>query len=627
MGTSWITLSTGWSLSKVQAALNFIISFLGTVAIWACSRYWWQRGGKKVLEREKSQAEVPLPKILNLAGPGDGFDAFMLLRWKIFSRPNISLLFQLLVILIISSALTFAGPLAQVSLRSTQVVRLQDLQVLKAHKSGGRFGNSLNDNVKWNSTMESLNKANFPYDQLLNVLPPPDVPWTYRSNEWDPVWRAECSFHGETLLDNLEATGVDPIVNALDAFPQYRSTYNASWLNRSEIRSQSYFNGETSFTGGKYLVKDLFLWFVLQSDPIVNDRMRTNTEPMKISISALHLKNFSVDVRDDATQAGVNAWRPTGVVTNASYSRVECNIKKKPGVTGGDSLPWVWSNDTYSLTQAYRANWFRTLSEASLRNETVIPPTPHQLFRFYQAYVIATNTWQPFPGGPVTQRLSVWKDTVQLSTACLVFLLFLLLLDSWLSVRYAWFLRRNKQKLKKTFIPDGKTDWMLHCAKLAAHEAQTEQFQDNRGPKDRDYFRRASFGNVMDPELGIKGLARVYASPNITARSKSDASTLASPTPRIIVQTDGTNDVMPTPELNPSPSPTVSFGSTGLSTASTMNEGANSIHSPGSRASSVTFCLTPSALDTPKVMQDGPKLTPASPSASIQSEQAAKETI
>ena len=478
------------------------------------SRYWWQRGGKKILSQKP---DIPLPQMLSIASPGEGYDAVNVLRWKLFSKKHFLLLLQVMSVFIAALASGLAGPLAQVSLRSTKTVRSQTVEVLQAWASGEDFGNRNNANVEWNDTMTSLDVAGFPYTQMMDYLPPSSILWTYTASEWDPTWSADCSFEEETLLRDLVASGESTFYEPLKAFPSYRDTYSTTWLNASRFRPEANFAGEMRVTEeGEMVMKDMIIWILIQSEPMVNDRTMNNNETLHLSLSSLHVKDFQVMTFDDPTNGGETEWRPNGTVANASYTRVECTISRKPVVLDENAIPWIWTNDTYSITNAYRQFWMTYVGEQSNANLTVAPLTSHELFRFYQTYMISVNTWN---ARPYFRNISVLRDTVQLSIACLILILLLITVELWLTVRYLWFLRRNKQRLDERCIPDGKIDWMVYNARLAEQFASQQRGQGEKPPKSRDYFRRTSFGNGLDPNAQSSGLARVYS----TSKSTSGA--------------------------------------------------------------------------------------------------------
>jgi hypothetical protein len=456
-------------------------------------------------------------------------DVITMLRWRVLSKKHLSVLLQMFLIFLISSVCTFAGPLAKVSLRVHQTLIPRELEVLKAWKGNGAYGNSFNDEVKKNTTMIQLDEAGFPYDQLLDYLPPFGTPWKYLSQEWDPTWRAACTFEHDVILKNLTATGNVSFQTPIDIFPAYKQTYDPIWFNKSHAVRLSLYNGEKTFNESGTFVKDLMLWFLVQTNPEDDNRMFTNEGSMQICFSALHAKGLQA--LNDGPGSVDQSWRLNGTAEHASYSRMTCEITKKPGIVNDDSLPWLWSNKTQSIIVAYSNFWTKPLAEASLGNMTVSPPHPHELFRFYQAHMASINTWFPRPS---TKILSVWTDTVQLSTVCLIIIIAIFILGTWLAGRYLWFLRCNRLALEKTYIPDGKMEWMVHNARLAEEDLPTSTCSDKNPLYDCDYFQRASFGTVSLSDSDTRLLPRVYTNPALPEhlRHKATAAPISERNPQ-----------------------------------------------------------------------------------------------
>jgi hypothetical protein len=513
MPVAWISVSTKWDITSVQAALNVFISVIGTIGIWTFSRYWWQRGSQHIVQ---GNSNVPLSALFTLSSPGEGYDAVRVLRRRVFAKEHWSLLLQLLIVLLATLACMLAGPIAKVSLRDARTVQTQNIEVLKTSKGTGFIGNRLDANVEWNDTMQALDDAKFPYNQILDYLPEASEPWIYLAREWDPTWSAVCDYHDEELLSNVSATGNGTFMEPLDAFTVYRDTYDSAWFDTSKFRVQADTNFEQIYVEGQgMLIKDALFWILIQSEPTVDDRMYGNNATLQLSMSALHLQHFWLSPDEkDATQASLETWKPFGAVGNASFSRMECNFTRKPVVLDEEAIPWIWTNDTWSITFAYRTNWMTAVGERSSKNLTITMPTPETLFRFYQAYMISVNTWL---SPPSKSRVSIWMDTVQVSTVVLVVLVLLALLEVWISVRYLWFIWRHKKQLSSMCIPDSRIEWMIHTAKLAAQGQEEEQEANGHAKaekeltrEDRDYFRQASFGNEVESDLIYPQLARVY---------------------------------------------------------------------------------------------------------------------
>lgn len=514
MASVWILLSTHWSLSSVRAALNVIISVLCTVGIWSFSRYWWQRGSSKIVREKRA---VPLSALFTFTDPGEGWDLIALLRRQVLAKENWHLLAQLIVVASVTLACMLSGPIAKVSLKSGQTVRQKELQVLQTIKGGGYFGNLVYAEVLWNDTIQSLDQARYPTTQLLDYLPPLTEPWVYVADEWNPTWSVLCDNTPETEILNLTGSGNYSIYDPLHAFPAYQDTYNPSWLNTSKYRMNSDFGSWEDWSRSDP-IRHVMLFVYIQSDPEVDDRMYTNNETLQISISVLHAQNFQALHSDTGGLSG-ESWKPIGPVANASYTRTECNITRKPIVADEDAIPWVWTNDTESIASGLHTYWDYGLENAGGRNLPVSTPSAQDLFRFYQAYIVTTNTNHSLPS---RRKVSTWLKTVELSVIFLVVFILLSVLTLWMTGRYFIFLRRHRTEIEEMNVPDGKMGWMIHAAKSSVN-GHEEEFVVKKRPKDRDHFRAASFGrsssewgNSADgPQL--PPLARVYNSRSSTS--------------------------------------------------------------------------------------------------------------
>ncbi|KAF8861029.1 hypothetical protein BDZ45DRAFT_576857, partial [Acephala macrosclerotiorum] len=182
-------------------------------------------------------------------------------------------------------------------------------------------------------------------------------------------------------------------------------------------------------------------------------------------------------------------------------------------VQSEDAIPWPWLNDTYSITYSYRSYLQYQMEVTGPRGQIVSTPTPEENLRFYQAYVATVNTQYALPS---PRGVSIWMDTVQISTVFVSLVIFLTCLILYLIGRYFCFLHQNKLKLKEVYIPDGKMEWMIHTAKVSAQDSG-EQVVEGKRAKDRDHFRTATFGYIDTPLEGVDtglrrpSLARVYS--------------------------------------------------------------------------------------------------------------------
>lgn len=351
--TAWIDVSSRWELTSVQAALNVIISVLGTVGLWAITKHWWQQGRKRMLSPNSNE---PLPKFLTVSGLGDVWDVFYIFRKKAFTRGNWHLLFQVAIVVIITALTMFAGPIAKVSLTVTKTIQQQALMGLQAIKGDGDTGNLLNGDVSWNQTIQSLDQAEFPLDQLLDYLPPTSSPWKYFAAEWTPTWKMSCNPTEETAIANLQASGNVPITRPFDAFPAFKTGFDPIWFNTSQYRTVCQNAAWIDVTFQKPF-RDAMFFCVTQSDPLVEERLETNNSTLKIIISVFHLQGFTIANIQDVTWNANPSFVPIGSVDHASYAKVECEVTRSRQVDDESMIPWIWTNDTQSIVEGLRTSW------------------------------------------------------------------------------------------------------------------------------------------------------------------------------------------------------------------------------------------------------------------------------
>jgi hypothetical protein len=536
----WIVVSTRWGFANVQAALNVVISVIGASGIWAFSRFWWQRGTKKALVKSDT---VPLSSLFTLTGPGEGWDLMKLLRNQLFAKENWHLLIQLIVVLTVTLATILAGPIARVSLRSGQIVRSKELNVLHTTKGAGRSLNLVTANILWNDTIQSMDSAGFPNDQLMEFVPSPTDPWVYRQDEWDPTWHADCNYTDETVVHDLAATGNETFSYPLRAFPAYRRTMEPFWLNESIYRFESSWATWTNYSETPQ-VKEFIAFILLQTDPLLEDQMNHNQNPLRLSITQLHLREIGLHANTE-TLTGADYNTPVGTAEYASYTRVECLFTRKQHVEDETMVPWLWTNDTFSVVAAYADFHYFSFMDAARHQLEVKMVSSRELFRFYQAYLasITTNASRPS-----LKSLSTRIRTVELSAITLAIILFIFILIIWSTVRYIAFGSRHKSEIQEIYVPDAKLEWMMHAVK------SSQTFSDEEiGRTDREQFQSAVFGSKSLNQPASKPRpARVYS-------SRSSFAKVTSATPIAILQPNIESDTNSSHQrLSVSTSPMVS---------------------------------------------------------------------
>lgn len=514
MPSPWVIVSTQWDLSTVQAALNVIVSVFSTIGLWAWSRFWWQRVSVRIVQRDN---DVPLASLLLASGAGESWDTATVLGRQLFAKKQWPLLVQILVVICISITSALSGPIAKGALRRGTTITQRDHEILQAVSSSGQYGNLLEEGVLWNETWSALEMANFPFNQLLDKVPAstPD-PWIYVEEEWDPTWTMDCNYTDEVILQNVSASNTtSTILDPMNAFPAFKKTYDASWLNQSEYRLTSDATGIVNWPAKR--VQEMLLFVLVQSDPAKRHRMENNNENLTFSISAFHARDFKIQAQDTSGAKAGSDWLAGGPVGAASYSRAECHVTRKIYVPDETRIPWPWTNDTASIVDGYISNFQEPFKSNIVRNRTNVPPPAKSLVRFYQVYMADMGTYRSDPSPGV---ITVIVNTVELSIVFLVVITLLFIITMWTAIRYRLFCRHHKVDIEELCIPDGKVDWIIHAAKTSDQGLTSEHPQnEKKRHNDREYLRNATFGRVSAADSKLLPVGLHFARVKVTSRA------------------------------------------------------------------------------------------------------------
>lgn len=452
-----------------------------------------------------------MSRLFTPSSPGDAFDVVMLLGKHVFEWRHFPLLTQLVVISLLTAVMTLAGPIARFALRSGQMVRQTDLHGLNAVRGAGPLGNRVSAQVIWNDTIQSLDRAGFPRNQLMDFLPSTTDPWVYRAEEWQPTWEATCTDSEEKPL-NLTGNVDYTMTDALDALPEFRATVNPLLLDSSLYRATVDWCGWLDWSLAKP-IKDFVMFVMLQSDPVVDDQMDKNQNPLTVSISAIRIHDADM-VANYGGFSGRAGWRINGTIGNASYTRVECTFTRKTHVDNELMVPWPWTNDTASIAMGF-ADYYRQYVGVKSANDAPIPlPSSDDLLRFYQVYIAVMSTGIVTPAVKV---LSLTYETVELSSVFLAFMLLFTLLIVVGTIRYTLFYHRNKKQLEELFVPDAKLDWMVHVSKVGENLTEAEI-----GMPNRDHFQSATFGReTVDMSVGRLGRVQTMSLSSVNLKQSS----------------------------------------------------------------------------------------------------------
>jgi hypothetical protein len=500
MAKSWIALRVGWKLEDVQAALNVVISILSTMGIFVFARFCWHGPAARVGRNQN----VRLSSLLSLSTPGEVFDVFMLLKFKLLSSPYLRLFAQSVAVITLSTTAVLSGPIARYSTRHGHTVIPTEVP---GSLATNQFNSIAYANVEWDQIKTSLNRAGFPTNQLLDFLPDTSIDWVYRPEEWNSTWSLTCEPTPSTPF-TVSDTG-----NCLDMATEMPALQE---ILPQAFRDNWYYADSGLYINGT-VWKDVLMFLFA---PVYTDFDDTTniTYAMNISIAAVHLSGVQKELNDSSDCAYA-----AGDVERASYTRIDCGLTRPRHIPDEHHLAYPDSGDVGSVPSAYEEYYQARFTQESTSNSKITVITPDELVRFYQTYVIAKDIMYR---QPVTRTLSAKIPIVELSTAFLtVCLLGALVLVAGLT-KYIIFMVRHQTTMLVT--PESKLDWMLQSIKEASPSSTFVGYDKFRPyeksissttsedlfnlPKGRGLmkaeFEAATFG-AQDPESQMLGQKRV----------------------------------------------------------------------------------------------------------------------
>jgi hypothetical protein len=493
MAGLWVVLSITWKLEDLQAALNVIISVLSALGIFAFARFCWQTSTIQVARNRT----VPVSNLLSITTLADVLDAAQLLKGRLLGSQFRRIFMQCIVVLLLSTSAILSGPIARYS--SQRGHRVSEVSV--AGRIAVTFDNSiLNANVAWNETQMSLDRAGFPNDQLLDWLPDPSVRWKYVPSEWNSTWSAECNYTALTPIE-LTATGNHTEVNgSISLFQEIPGLYGV-FPQRFRVRHAIWYQYGGFYTSSDQW-KDTLGFMVSTLYPIAAEASGDEAVTrMSVSIAVFHLH--------DAPGADLNSIAGgfgAGKIPQSTYARTDCELKRPKKVAQDVYSAYP---DTYSpgwVPEAFLTNYNARFVRESISDEPIFIPSPEELFRFYQVYMITKDTQH---GLPVTRTMSVQLPTIELSTIFLaVVLLITTIIVATLS-RYFLFILRHHTDFKLT--PESKLDWLLRSIRESAGTFGSGRSLYSAANGDlRGEFEKATFGSLDSPTSSTAGLKKLW---------------------------------------------------------------------------------------------------------------------
>jgi hypothetical protein len=466
---AWISLPLKWNLQDVQAALNVVIVILSTLGVFAFARFCWLSNAPNIT---RDQA-IPLSSLLSINTLGQAFDILFLLRLRIFRRRYWKIFAQSIVILCLSTTALLSGPIARYSTRHNYVIVPRRTMGLLANR---HLYGILNAILQWNATIVSLDQAGFPYDQLLDYLPDTLVPWVYRPGEWNNSWTMDCKYTYLTpiiLYDTGNCSDIYSEIPGLD-----------------DVIPVEIYGSNTWYWWGSFMKGDMNQDTLLAMVGVKTsdyDNATDITYGMTIALASVHLHEHPRQMNDSSSCSFGK-----GNVKSASYTKIECDLRRlvhDPDVINiafpdiGDDTRYV----AYGLNDFHRS-W---LPQESISNRTITVPTPQDLVRFYQAYMISKDTQLR---GPVSRTLSVRVQIVQLSVVFLVITVLLAILVLFGILTYGLSMLRYSGTLGE--MPQSTLDWILQSI-----QAQYPQQSGDRIPSDKAVWRYSVTSSTTDASI------------------------------------------------------------------------------------------------------------------------------
>ncbi|KIW35240.1 uncharacterized protein PV07_01946 [Cladophialophora immunda] len=437
--STWTTLPRSWKLEDVQAALNVIVTALSGITIFVFTRCYWSLSARVAA---KGRA-VPVSSLLSLNTPGEAIDVLLLLKSHVFQHWNI--VAQSLIVIALSITTILSGPIAKYSTRLTHVVVQTEVNGLLA----GRTDNSIPDSqVAWNLTLTSLERADFPIDELLDYLPDTSDLWVYRPDEWNNSWSMTCK-PTESKPVSLHLT------STCDTFVgKFGGAIEDEILPACLPSDYCYYDNADFYTNAT-LIKDLLIcmYAANYSDWDEASGSFGTYRTLDMSLATLHLHNAPKNDSDDNAPCRFGE----GPVGSASYTRVDCTVRlTNDRIEDGTWIAFPDIGDVFNIPFAMIGNYFTRFKQESMADDEITVISPRDLQRFYQTYMVTKDTQLK---RPVNRKLSVRVVAVQLSNGFIAAFGVLALFICLGGAAYALLLFRNRGAMDS--LPQSKLDWLL----------------------------------------------------------------------------------------------------------------------------------------------------------------------
>lgn len=400
-------------------------------------RLSWQAGARRVAQTKA----VHLSSILTLNTPGEVLDAFSVLKLKI--PGHWAVLAQSFVIVIFSVTTLISGPIARYASRRTSTTIDQEVPGWLATRS---HNSNADDQVMWNLTLTSLDRAGFPLDEVLDYLPDTSTQWLYHPEEWNNSWSLVCR--------STDSTAV-AITMTNDCSGFLAKIHGRETVVPSVRYSDYVWNAHGDYYVNQTLYRDI-LMFTYAANYTEYDNDTDIYHRVSMSLAALHMHNAPKNTTEGSYLEGSCAFG-AGAVESSSFTRIDCDMTYDP-VEGADHDVGAKpdTGDIDAIPSAYRQFYFSRFKQESIGNRPISIISPRELRRFFQTYMIIKDVQDRTP---VPRHLHIKIPVVQISTAFLVLYCLVAFLTVLGGAVYAIFLARHRNVA--SFLPQSKLDWIL----------------------------------------------------------------------------------------------------------------------------------------------------------------------
>lgn len=460
--TAWILLSTKWKLEDVQAGLNVIISVLCVVLIFTSSRYFWQRTVAKILKGH----DVSVPALLTFTTPGEIIDVFTMFKAVLFQSKYVVFSIQGTIVIFSSLSAMFAGPITRYSTRNSETTELQSVQGRLATRS---LSCDVNDIVRWQEVYQSLESADFPLDRLLDFLPGNTTDWVYNAVEWNETYSMACNFTPQTTVQ-LNATGNyvnDTLLYLYDEIPGLWNILSPGF-RQDDILHNMFYDGYRDPANGIW--DDVIVWDYVELTPAnVSDQDNSTTQwqTLAFTVVATYMKGAPEFNLTDVGEGAKDWVFGVGSIPEAYYTKFECEINRnRPSGDGNyyEAYPELTTNCDMAqqFDQYFGPAAIQPSGPDAVDPKLISIPSGEQMLRFYQAFMVAKDTFYP---NPFSRDVSVRISTVELSVIFVVICSLTIFIVILGLLNCAIFYLKYRRLIDG--IPETKIDWMLQAVKEA----------------------------------------------------------------------------------------------------------------------------------------------------------------